>query len=78
MPKYYSTPFDPADIPQIERVDYHGYKFNEVIDSHKQKTFRDAKRAHKNNLKEMIRLCEIELKKLNKLKIEDLQETSIF
>lgn len=78
MKEYYSTPFDETDMPQIQRVEYNGYKWGEVIDEHAARTFNIAKAKHRKNLKRMIELCEAEIGKIDEMTPETIEQTKIW
>lgn len=77
---YYTTHFLDCDVPYIERTNYMGLKFDEVIESggyQPHRTFRQAIQQHKKNLKEMIRLCQEELEKTDSLTPENIQQGEV-
>jgi hypothetical protein len=73
--KYYSA--IPGNLPELDRVDYQGYGYDEVIDPHKVRTFKEAKQQHRLHIKELIKQCQDELSELDKLKPEDCYQTMV-
>ena len=75
---YYTTPFDETDMPCIERVNYNGYKWGDVIDPHAARTFREATAQHRRNLKRMVELCKIELDRIPDMTPETIRQSDIW
>lgn len=72
----YYTVYD-AELPMIFRTDYHGFKFDEVINGDGVRTFREAKAKYKKYLKQTIKMCQEELKNVDNLTINDLEKDSV-
>lgn len=73
---YYYT-VEEGELPMLTRTDYHGYKFDEVINGDGVRTFRQAKSNYKKYLKQLMKECEAELSKVDKLEIEDLETDTV-
>lgn len=73
--KHYSV--HPGELPELDRVDYRGYGYDEVIDPHKARTFKEAKSQYKLQLETMIKLCKDRLGKIKDMKPEDCYQTIV-
>ena len=67
---YYSV--ESGELPHLGRLDYMGYKFDDIIDVTARRTFREAKAEYKRNLKQMIARCEAELERCDEISSDKL------